>query len=213
VEPCSWDAQPWLCLYAEAKQWQTGIGALFGFLALMGAALFNFYLNRRRDARLRQEEMVSVAAALYGEILLLRNELALLSRVLARFGIDNRDLSESDMLHYSPSVPLLYPPLADKLGLLPSDLLLGITQFYANVEGARRGLESYYRKQTEGIQFAASVVLEDGVAGVHDVKPVLLRIQQLASIPEAKDPDTGMAEAILENERLRFEEQRGLNSR
>jgi hypothetical protein len=85
VEPCSWDAQPWLCLYVEAKQWQAGIAALLGFLGLIFAALFNFRLNRRRDAQLRSEEMISVASALYGEILLLRDELAQLARTVASY--------------------------------------------------------------------------------------------------------------------------------
>ena len=114
MEPCSWDAQPWLCLYAEAKQWQTGIGALLGFLALMGAALFNFYLNRRRDARLQREEMVSVAAALYGEILLLRKELALLASAARQVEENPMFRSINDLLVYTPSEPVLYPDLADK---------------------------------------------------------------------------------------------------
>jgi hypothetical protein len=59
-------------LYSEAKTWQQGIGALMGFVALMTAALWNFKLNRRRDAALREEELRSVVAALYGEIRLLR---------------------------------------------------------------------------------------------------------------------------------------------
>jgi hypothetical protein len=182
-------------------------------LGLFLAASRNFSLNRRRDQELRDEEILSVAAALYGEILLLRQELALLARVVTEFEIQRRDLSEIDIYHYAPSTPLLYTSLANKLGILPSKLLLGITKFYANVEGARRGLESYYRKQEAGgIRFSPLVVLEDAVGGVEDVKPVLREIEQLAAIPEAKDPDIGMAEAVLENERFRFEEQRGLDS-
>jgi hypothetical protein len=71
-------------MYEELKTWQTGIGALLGFVALIVAALWNFHLNRRRDDHLRKEEMRSVAAALYGEIVLLRIEVALLSKIVAK---------------------------------------------------------------------------------------------------------------------------------
>jgi hypothetical protein len=189
----------------EAKQWQAGIAALLGFLGLMFAALFNFRLNRRRDAQLRSEEMISVASALYGEILLLRDELTQLARAVASYDINNKELRDVDQFAYAPSIPLLYSALASKLGLLPSELLLGITKFYANVEGARRGLETYYRTQEDSPHYPASVVLEDAVAGIHDVKPVLRTIEQLASIPEAKDPDTGRAEAVLENEQFQYQ--------
>jgi hypothetical protein len=69
--------------YEELKGWQGGIGSLLGFLALIVGALWNFRLNRRRDAALRAEEVVSVAAALYGEIVLLRIEAAGLARAVA----------------------------------------------------------------------------------------------------------------------------------
>ena len=108
MEACSWDVQPWFCLYAEARQWQTGIAALLGFAGLIVAALWNFSLNRRRDRQLRREEMMSVASALYGEILLLRNELALLACVVAQA---ERKLREVDQFTYAPSTPLLYLPL------------------------------------------------------------------------------------------------------
>jgi hypothetical protein len=73
--------------YQELKGWQGGIGSLLGFLALIVGALWNFRLNRRRDAALRSEEVVSVAAALYGEIVLLRIEAAELSRAVANVAI------------------------------------------------------------------------------------------------------------------------------
>lgn len=41
----------WMGWYQELKTWQTGIGALLGFTALMSAALWNFHLNRVRDKR------------------------------------------------------------------------------------------------------------------------------------------------------------------
>jgi hypothetical protein len=72
-----------LSAYEELKGWQAGIGSVLGFFALMVAALWNFRLNRRRDTQLRTDEALSVAAALYGEMLLLRQEVAALARAVA----------------------------------------------------------------------------------------------------------------------------------
>lgn len=179
MEPCNWDAQPWLCLYAEARQWQTGIGALLGFLALMAAALFNFSLNRRRDRQLRREEMLSVAAALYGEILLFRKELAVLASAVKAYkaGIGEH----SDLLRCTPGKPLIYQALAYKLGLLPSELVLGIVQFYDHVEGARRGLEGFGRPAA-GVIEPEDMILEDAQRGIEEAKPVLRSIEHLADI-------------------------------
>jgi hypothetical protein len=134
-----------------------------------------------------------------------RDELAQLARAVANYEINGRALRDVDQFSYAPSIPLLYPALAPKLGLLPSELLLGITKFYANVEGARRGLETYYRTQDDSPHYLSDVVLVDAVAGVDDVKPVLRTIEQLASIPEAKDPSTGDADGLLEAQRLQSE--------
>jgi hypothetical protein len=117
--------QLWWSLYQEAKQWQAGIAALVGFLGLIVAALWNFHLNRRRDARIRAQETRTVASALYGEILLLRNELA----ALAEFVAQTNQMSEADKSFYTPSSLILYPALAEKVGLLPANLLLGMTKF------------------------------------------------------------------------------------
>ncbi len=74
--------------YSELKGWQTAIGSLLGFIALMVAALWNFRLNRRRDAALRADEALSVVTALYGEILLLRKEVGELARVVANIKLN-----------------------------------------------------------------------------------------------------------------------------
>jgi hypothetical protein len=125
--------------YEELKGWQGGIGSVLGFGALMVAALWNFHLNRRRDARLREEEALSIAAALYGEIVLLRKEVAALARALALAHINqgtqrypgltiDKHLVEAHKL----SEPLLYNALAAKVGLLSPDLVVAIIEFHQN---------------------------------------------------------------------------------
>lgn len=176
--------------WEELRQWQTaigaGIGAFLGFISLMGAALFNFWLNRRRDAQLRHEEMVSVAAALYGEILLLRDELATLA--LAANEHQGRLVQAPDDLRpYDPSKPTIYPALASKLGFLSSDLVVGIASFYSRVEGARMGIDLYLRGMDR--TDALNGILWNAEGGVENVKPVLRQVERLASIPQAKDPE------------------------
>ena len=63
----------WCWIYNEAKGWQTGIGALAGFGAIVVGALYNARLNRKRDER---DECIAIASALYGEIVILRRALA-----------------------------------------------------------------------------------------------------------------------------------------
>lgn len=48
---------------SDLKSWQQGAAAIVAFGGLIFAALFNAHLNRKRDERLRQEEVRSVAAA------------------------------------------------------------------------------------------------------------------------------------------------------
>jgi hypothetical protein len=70
-------------LFQELKGWQGLIGSIFGFTALIAGALFNYHLNRKRDSMVRREEASAIAAALFGEIVLLRTEVALIARSIA----------------------------------------------------------------------------------------------------------------------------------
>jgi len=125
-------------VYEELKGWQSAIGAGFGFVALIIGALFNFWLNRRRDAKLRQEEMLSVATALYGEILLLREEMARLARTVANIEIHDEQISLQFVQDHKPREPILYPAMASKLGLLPVDLIIAITRSTRTMKRPKR---------------------------------------------------------------------------
>ncbi len=74
--------------YGELKGWQQSIASLICFGALIAAALFNAWLGRRRDARLRREEATAVAAALYGEIVILQQSLARMEAAEFQQGAD-----------------------------------------------------------------------------------------------------------------------------
>ena len=54
--------------YAELKTWQTGVGALLGLGAILAGALWNARLNRRRDTRLRRQEIRGLCLAFAAEL-------------------------------------------------------------------------------------------------------------------------------------------------
>ncbi len=191
------------CVYAELKEWQTGIGALLGFLALMFAAWRNFALNRRRDSDLRREEMLSIATAIYGEILLLRKELADLARIVAKIEMGSKeyrpDFIEIRMLRE----PAIYPSLTHKVGMLPQDIVLPIVRFYADFMETKHNLP-FLIKEEGRPSYSQLVVLDSAVLGVREVGPALRRIENLARIPKCEEPDTGEAETIIEFEEEKF---------
>jgi hypothetical protein len=192
-----WLTQSW---YQELKSWQTGIAAFLGFIALVVGALINFSLNRRRDKALGREEAQAVAAALYGEITSVRERLSLLVKVLSNqansSGINVADIDEQFISGYTTAAPTLYPALASKIGILPPDLALGITQFYYNVQTAKANL-TLLVPGVPGRRYSVVAVLEPAMKAISDVRDVLRKIEARAKIPAAADPDCGSAELIL----------------
>ncbi|MCB1541369.1 MAG: hypothetical protein KDJ25_11150 [Rhodoblastus sp.] len=192
--------------YAELKGWQTAIGSILGFFALVIGALFNFRLNRRRDALLRNEESVAAAVALYGEILLLRKELARLAREVAAIYIREgtsrvtKTGFDAHLLQRHPiSEPLLYKALASKIGLLDASLVRSITAFHNNCRETISRLPLLMEDSTRDYTYGAEYVLIPACAAVHEVMPALRKIEQLAGIQEKAEPiDTGRAEDVID---------------
>ena len=213
---CRTEAMPaWSSLYNELKSWQAGIGTIFGFFFLILGALFNFHLNRRCDRAQRKEEMLSIAVGIYSEILLLREALADVARIVADRRYSGGKFDEQFVEDHKLPSPSIYPALASKLGFLPSDLLVYITRFYTDfrkthdnfpliVERARSFTPRGSIARVELTAFSPSSVLEPAVAAVYDVKPALRMIEKLMGMPEAKDPDVGLADAIVGSERDQF---------
>jgi hypothetical protein len=195
-------------LYSELKTWQSGIAAMIGFFALIIGALFNFHLNRRRDALLRKEESLSVAIAVYSEILLLRKEIANLASAVAnkensKIKIDAQFVEDNKLTE-----PTIYPALASKLDLLSANILIGITEFYQNIKDAKLSLPLLVERdrvitkdgKVMPIAFHVEAVLRPAVDAVYEVKPTLRLIEKLAKILPIEDPDVGLADAILEKD-------------
>jgi hypothetical protein len=197
--------------YQELKSWQSGIAAILGFFALVVGALFNFWLNRRRDAALRRDEMLGVATAIYGEILLVRERLALMAQVLSHrdHSHGEQEIDDQFIKDYTPSDPKLYPALAPKIGMLRHDLVLDITRFYDNFQTAKDNLPLLVKNESRGVPYHVVTVLRPAVDAIYDIRTALRKIEQLAGIPKAEDPDAGLADAIVgsfDDDRRREEE-------
>jgi hypothetical protein len=192
--------------YNELKGWQTGISSMLGFLALSWAALYNFKLNRRRDVALKDEETLSVATALYGEILLLRKEVGHLAKVVAN--VENYHVLTFDeyFLEAHPlSEPLLYKALATKIGLLSTDLILGITEVHQNLQEAKNSLPLLVKKPERGYGHSVLTFLIPARDAVKNIQLTLDKIERMAKILKAAENiDLGDAENVINREEEAF---------
>jgi hypothetical protein len=194
-----------MSIYEEMKGWQGAIGSALGFVALIVGALWNFHLNRKRDAALRREEVVSVAAALYGEIVLLRVEVAELARAVANVSIAIGTTPDPIikfnthfLAAYGISEPTLYRALSGKLGVLPANLVLLITAFHKNIQQVRTGLPLLIDDPTRGYSYGASHVLIPARDAVLDIIPAMRTIEEMATIPaQTRELDLGQTEGII----------------
>ena len=195
-------------LYDELKEWQAALGAVLGFLALIFAAQRHFSLNRRRDKELKNEEDLSVIAALYGEILVLRNEAAQLARGVTQAGADGgMPLNQHFVDSHTLSEPLLYTALASKLGRLSADIVVAIIKFHNNFETARSWLPLLVDDKTRGYRHSVLTVLVPARDAVREIMPTLRQMEHVLSIPEpASDPDMGITDTIIEMEKQSFDD-------
>ncbi|MBB4465432.1 hypothetical protein [Rhizobium leguminosarum] len=188
-----------------------GVTFVFGLIALVTGALFNAHLNRRRDDRLRSEESKAVSAALYGEILLMRQSVQRAALVVAnkffasgRANVFNEHTLELTTLRD----PRLYPALASKLGLLPPDLVLAITKFHADYEAVREWLPKLVEKPERGYNYGHLFVLHPAKNAVFDIKPALRKIERVLNIADpAEDPDMKVPLELIDI--LEEEQERG----
>ncbi|TIL28375.1 hypothetical protein [Mesorhizobium sp.] len=192
---------------AQASLLGSFAGFLFGICALVVGALVNFRLNRRRDALLRGEEADSVAAALYGEIVLIRKELARTANIVAKTEMRGGTFDKHFLELTRLQEPLLYKALANKLGLLAPEVVLAITDFHGNVELARGWLPQLVESDDRKFSYSPLTVLEPAIKAIDGVKPTLDHIAKTMRIgPPEDDFDLSNPYAIAENEREKFGE-------
>lgn len=203
----------WQGVYAELKGWQQSLAALLGFSALIAAALFNARLNRRRDERLRVDEARAVAAALYGEMIIVQQSLGKMAKAVARRYVDHGlgrrrgDAFDKHLLEEVGLPPItLYPALAAKVGLLPSDIAREVVRFYARRDQAQSWLQRLPSDAERPFDYAMSYVLDPCLDAIRQVQSALRAMEQLTGVAEAEPmPDIAYALDARETERTMFE--------
>lgn len=195
-------------IYTELKSWQGAIGSVLGFVALFLGALWNYHLNRRRDARLRQEEVASVAAALYGELILIRTAVARLSKSYATryisigVGKTRREIDAYFVDDHKLPEPTLYRALAAKVGMLPPEAVLAIARFHANASAAEVSLRRMIPDDKRGYVYSPLYVLEPGRDAVRDIAPTLRSLEKIAGLPPLDHAtDLGDTDSVIDMER------------
>lgn len=198
-----------LCLYTELKGWQGLIGSLMGFGSLIAGALFNSQLNRKRDKLLRQDEMIAVASALYGEILVQRRSVAYMANAVANrywdWGTGKLGQVRPFDKHFIEWVSLpplkLYPALEAKIGMLPSDLVLEVVMFYAHVEQAKTWLPKLVDDPERPFSYGIDFVLDPSIKAVEGSSKVLQIIESISKITQTKEiPNITRAREVLKFE-------------
>jgi hypothetical protein len=126
----------WLDWLRDLSQGQASFlgsltGAAIGLIALLLGALFNAYLNRRRDDRLRQEDQRAVAIAL-------RSELEGLRRILSDNAEDVKQKEpkpDEELLVADPASSIrIMPEMVSKLGLLDGAIISAVVEAYSLVD-------------------------------------------------------------------------------
>ncbi|NRQ19019.1 hypothetical protein [Ensifer sesbaniae] len=196
------------------KSYQTVAVGFVGFVGVILTMIGNAWFARRRDDRLRRSEADSVAAALYGEIIALRRDIADVSDYVARVEMAGYDhpymkFDKHFLERSNLPEPLLYRSLAPRLGMLSPDLLLPIIEFYGNLDRMRAWLPRLVPDKERAITYSPTTVLRPARDAVFGVVPALRTIErQLMLTARAGDPKFVRAEAIIETEEANSESNR-----
>lgn len=186
------------------QPWQSALGSLLGIFAIFIAASVGFQSNRKRDRYLRQEEINSVATALYAEIIVLRTYAAKMANLVAARYEDHglgRRAGEPFDSHFFEMVPMpaapIYSGLHSEIGKLPAPLLLGIVQFHAAYDEARYWLPRLEEDEDRGFSYGVLWVLSPALRAVEGIQSTLQSIELLAGIsPSADMPDLKRAKSV-----------------
>lgn len=183
-------------VYATLREWQEGIAISGGFLLLIAAYLVNGGLTRRRDRDRRRNEERAIVAALYGEIVVLREKVAQVARLVAEKSMTHAEIGDQFVAENMPPPPALFERLVDKLGLLPASNVLRIVSFYASYEEARGGLRML--APHNGLSYAVTTFLGPALLAVQESEGLLRRMEHEVGAEQAPDCDLGDAEAVVE---------------
>jgi hypothetical protein len=196
----------------DLQTWQPALGSFLSLVAIFVAAFVGFRLNARRDERLRHQEVKSIAAAIYAEVVMLRKYAAKMANsVAARY--ENQGPFDA---YFFEGVPMpaapIYAALSSEVGKLPAGLLLGVVQFHSAYEDARYWLPRLEDNEARGFSYSVLSVLHPALTAVGGIQPTLEAIEALVDIsPPAEKPDIARAEKIADWEEETWAEIRAAN--
>jgi hypothetical protein len=189
--------------WAEIKNWQQSIAAFLALGALLIPARYNFRLNRRRDAQLRDEQIDAVCSALYSEILILKRELAQLAKTVAKYEVRSSDFDKYFFDDHPLPKPVLFTALADSIGDLPPKLALSIITFYGWYDSSQSNVKLLTPSERT-YNYAATAFLDPALKAIKGIEPALKEIEKRLNLPRADDEDTDDAEMIQDHIRDMF---------
>ena len=136
-------------------------------------------------------------------MILLREQLALLARVVAHVHMRDQNFRDFRTDVYRPSKPVIFSNLSGKPGQLDPDLIIGISKFFSDLEEASRGLD-VISAERDGPSYSCLIVLRPFVSGVQEVQPILTMLQHMLGMPGVEEPNVGNTEAVIEVEEESF---------
>jgi hypothetical protein len=121
----------WQWLHDLSPGQATFLGWVVGFFTVVGGALLNAHLNRRRDDRLRQEDRRALVTALKAELAGLQRILLSNSEYLQKRTPESDDLILIQDLAQSVRI---MPEMIDKFGLLDPETIQSVVAAHMAVE-------------------------------------------------------------------------------
>jgi hypothetical protein len=110
----------------------TLIGSFFGLVALLFGALFNSYLTRRRDNRIRNQDKSAVLSAVKAELQHIQMSFQAGADGLRDVGyeVDNSHFLAPDVSMFIRVLPLII----DKIGLMDRNTIMLVMRAYSMIE-------------------------------------------------------------------------------
>jgi hypothetical protein len=127
-----WPLSLWQSLHDASQGQATFLGWVVGFVSLVGGALLNARLNRRRDDRLRREDQRAVATALRAELEGLRRTLSDAADAVSQEGYLKPD-EQVNVPDLAQSIQIM-PEVVSKFGLLDGTIISAVVDAYGMVE-------------------------------------------------------------------------------
>lgn len=198
-----------MTLYNELKGWQGLLGAFFGLLALVMGALLNSWLARRNERLRRTDEAHAVAAALYAEMIGMRDSLARLARRTSQLESGSTGLGRGPKnpfdIHYveetSMPEPIVYPAIIDKVGSLPPNATADVVSFYTLYREAARWRSFLGDDPIRTFGYSVGWVLRPAYDAVLISNRVLIALRDFAKIDDTPGgTDLGETAILLELE-------------